>query len=593
MGHFPKPTWRSAAVALALAAWASWPARGQDAPVEAPASPPPAEEPAARAPVNVPPPATVTMLIAGRPVQPIDLNTALRLAGVQNPELNVARTRVMEAAALRMQAAAAFLPTLNPGMNYDTHTGVLQQSNGNILTVNRSAVYVGAGSNAVAAGTVNIPGVVLSGNLGAGIYAYLATRQVVQQRSAAAVGVRNQVFLRVALAYSELIRAEGHLAVARQVYDESSKIARLTASYAEAGEGRQADADRAEAELANREAELRQAEGAVLAASARLAQVINVDPSVRLHPTDAYAVPLPIVPDPIPVHELIAIALLQRPELAERRAAIRAALLALDGAKILPFSPNALIGFSSGGFGGGSNLVRPIFGGFGTRSDLDVVAYWSIQNMGLGNVALINRAKAALQTRRFEEIAVLNMVRAEVAESYALTHARFAQIATLENAVRAGLGAFQRDYERIRNRAAAERRDVLPIELLNSFRLLARSRKAYLDAIVDYNEAQFSLFVALGQPPADVLARPVPSDGIAPSNVGSPTPEGPPPPAGEPGPFAPGADNAAGAGAPAAAAANDAANPEAPRPADVSVSRAGPPPARREDPELRRVALPR
>ena len=34
---------------------------------------------------------------------------------------------------------------------------------------------------------------------------------------------------------------------------------------------------------------------------------------------------------------------------------------------------------------------------------------------------------------------------------------------------------------------------------------------AYLNAIVDYNQAQLELYVALGQPPADVLARPVPA----------------------------------------------------------------------------------
>ena len=79
-------------------------------------------------------------------VQPIDLDTALRLAGVQNPELNVARQRVLEAVAVRQLAAARFLPSINPGMNYDTHSGNLQQSNGNILSVNRSAVYVGAGA---------------------------------------------------------------------------------------------------------------------------------------------------------------------------------------------------------------------------------------------------------------------------------------------------------------------------------------------------------------------------------------------------------------------------------------------------------------
>ncbi len=65
-------------------------------------------------------------------------------------------------------------------------------------------------------------------------------------------------------------------------------------------------------------------------------------------------------------------------------------------------------------------------------------------------------------------------------------------------------------------------RDVLPIELLNSFDLLANARVEYVDAIVDYNRAQFAMYVALGQPPANTLAHPVPVEGVVPRNVPPP-----------------------------------------------------------------------
>ncbi len=42
-----------------------------------------------------PPPLTPASILAGN-AQPIDLNTALELANVQNPEFNVARTRILE-----------------------------------------------------------------------------------------------------------------------------------------------------------------------------------------------------------------------------------------------------------------------------------------------------------------------------------------------------------------------------------------------------------------------------------------------------------------------------------------------------------------
>jgi outer membrane protein TolC len=150
------------------------------------------------------------------------------------------------------------------------------------------------------------------------------------------------------------------------------------------------------------------------------------------------------------------------------------------------------------------------------RTDTDVIAYWTLQNMGVGNVALIKAAGARLGASRFQEVAVLNQVRADVATAYARTHARFAQIGTTEAAVRASQRGFREDYDLTIQQTG---RRVLPIELLNNFRLLNLARREYLDAIVDYNRAQFELYVALGQPPADALARPVPTEGLAPSGL--------------------------------------------------------------------------
>jgi outer membrane protein TolC len=247
---------------------------------------------------------------------------------------------------------------------------------------------------------------------------------------------------------------------------------------------------------------------------------------VRLHAIDGWVVPAPIVPDPIPLPELIAIAVTQRPELGERRAAIRAALLELQGAKLLPFSPTIILGYSTGTFGGGSNLVangilqpngtilrQPRFDSFGDRQDFDAVLFWTARNLAVGNLALVRRAQSHVRTSDLREVEMLDRVRAEVATAYARTHARFAQIETSERAVQASQRGFREDFVRTRNREG------LPIEVLDSLRLLDRSREAYLDAIVDYNRAQFELYVALGQPPASTLARPVPADLVPPPDL--------------------------------------------------------------------------
>jgi len=497
--------------------------------LEGPAKPASGPE-KAKSEVKIPsPPASILDPAA----KPIDLAAALKLAGVDNPEILLARQRVVEAVALHQLAAAQILPDLNVGTNFDSHTGNLQQANGNILKVNRSAMYAGMGSFAVAAGTVNIPGLMLQGNVSENIVACLTSKQLVKQREFESQAVRNDILLRVATAYVDLLFAEGHRAIAVKTREETAEVARVTAEFAAKDQGRPADADRAAANLAERDQDILDAENEVLVASARLAQVLNLDPSVRLFATDGWVVPAPLVPEPIPLHELIVIALMQRPELTAQRAAIRQALIVLHGAKVLPLAPNYFVGFSDGTFGGGSNLVaqpggisaggttfqEPRFGTFSNRQDVDVILYWTLRNLGLGNLALIKESRARLEISKLQEVVILNRVRVEVATAYARTHSRFAQIDVAERAVEVSRKGFEADLKRTRAQQG------LPIEVLDNLRLLGRARLNYLQAITDYNRAQFELYVALGQPPASCLARPIPSNLVPPPAPASPVKE--------------------------------------------------------------------
>jgi outer membrane protein TolC len=452
-------------------------------------------------------------------VTPIDLATALHLAGVQNPQILLGAQRVVEAVALRQLAAAQFLPTLNLGSSSDNHWGVLQQSNGNILSLRREVVFVGAGAHAVAAGTVNIPGVLWNLNLSDTVFNFLSSRQEVDRSAFASQAVRQDVLLEVALAYVDLVRAEGARSIAIITRNDAREVARITAAYLETGQGRKADADRAATELARRDARLYDAEGNVVRSSANLCRLLHLDPSLRLHAADNQVLPRSLVPDPIPLPELLAVALLYRPELNERRAAAARALLSLRGAKMLPFSPTVFLGFSAGGFGGGSDVAaQPVtslpfgrgqerFTTLDDREDLDVMAYWTLQNLGVGNKAQIDAARSRLSSADLETLVTLDRVRAEVAGAYARTHARFAQIRTSERAIRSGTQAFTEDLERIKGAEG------LPLEVLDSLRLLARAREEYLRTILDYNKAQFELYVALGKPPGELLMRPAEPDG--------------------------------------------------------------------------------
>jgi len=196
---------------------------------------------------------------------------------------------------------------------------------------------------------------------------------------------------------------------------------------------------------------------------------------------------------------------------------------------VLPCWPNVLMGFSVGGSGGGSWLAGDAgasrFSSLVGGADFDVAVFWTFRNLGVGNVALARAADSRAKQMRFREVETLNTVRTEVAEAKARTDARFLQISAGEKAVKASGDAFGEDLTRIKGGQG------LPLELVDSMRLLGRSRYEYLDAIVDYNRAQFQLWVALGRPPADVLARPVPAELVPPPALQT-GPRVPTPPAG-------------------------------------------------------------
>jgi outer membrane protein TolC len=446
--------------------------------------------------------------------QTIDLASALRLAGVQNLSLVVAQQRVEFAVAVQQFAAAQILPTLNLGGNYDNHTGVLQQDPGNIITVNRSAMYVGAGAQAVGSGTVQIPGLSYNLNLSEAIYGYLVTRQNTRQARFDRAAVDNTVLRDVALAYTDLLRTAGLRSLAVLARNDTGEIARLTANYARTGEGRQADADRAATEFARRDEDLLEALAAEAQASHALCELLNLDPLVRLVPLQSQVVPQPTVPTQMPLAELLAVAALNRPELLARREAIRAAMLELDGARVLPFSPTVLMGFSGGAFGGGSDIAAsqglPRFGDISGRTDLDVALYWSLRNLGLGNKALIDAARARLNTSQFQELAVLDTVRQEVVAAYVQALSWLAQVNWQAQAVHSGEMASNEDLIRVRGREGR------PIELLDSLRQVIEARRDYLNAIIGYNRSEVRLYVALGNPPADTLARPAPAELLQP-----------------------------------------------------------------------------
>jgi outer membrane protein TolC len=436
------------------------------------------------------------VLPAGSGSQTIGLDMALAMAGADNPTVALALEAVTASQAQLLQAQALLLPTVNAGASFNWHEGKLQSVHGIIRNLDRSSVYAGAGAAAVGAGTVGVPGVRVFVHLGDAFLEPAAARRHVAGRQLDAQATRNSVLLEVATTWFALAGASARLGANRQSEAEFTEIARLTTVQAEAGQGKKADADRARTELLLVQAMGQQIEGEVAVAAADLARLLSVDPSV---PLLAPPGPLPFLELNSPaesLESLIQIAIANRPEVAARGADVAVAQTRVRQEAIRPFVPILSAGYSAGGFGGGGNQVDPSFAPLRGRTDFDVSAVWTLQNFGLGNLALTRQRQAQLGEAGAERARVIDQVRAEVAEAHALVEARRHEMEVARRRMETSQRGLSADLTLAKNLG------VLPIALLDSAGQLNHARQDFVLALAGFSQAQLQLFVALGQPPS-------------------------------------------------------------------------------------------
>jgi outer membrane protein TolC len=430
-----------------------------------------------------------------RPSVPLDLATALGMTQAQNPRVAFAQAQIAQAYAQFGAARVLWLPSIRAGTNYNKHEGRLQDVEGENREISRGAAYGGLGASAVGAASPAIPGIYAMFHTTDAIYQRRITGYALDAREYQGDAVINDQLLETALAYVTLLDALQRKAIAGETLRHAEQLTHITSDFARTGAGNLADADRAAAALALFRNDVVRADEAAVVASARLAQQLSADPSLLIVPQEPSAIPIHLVPiDALPVGELVATGLSNRPELSANRAIVCEAVNRLRREEHAPWLPSLLLGASYGAFGAGTG--GQITNG-GDRFDFDAAAWWEVRNLGLGERAARENARAQIQQARMREIETLDLVAREVVEAHAQVSARRRQIEVAEEGIRAAQQSYERNVERIRNAQG------LPIEVLQSIQALDAARREYLRAITDYNAAQFRLQRALGWPISD------------------------------------------------------------------------------------------
>ncbi|OAI54231.1 hypothetical protein AYO47_00520 [Planctomyces sp. SCGC AG-212-M04] len=449
-------------------------------------------------PVRVPPapdaPDDVTPVqpnIVGRPpaAYTLNLSRVLQIADAQNPNVAQARERINEAYARVERAEVLWLPSVRAGVHYDHHEGPLQDAAGNIINVNKSTLYGGFGTNVTGAGTVGIPGLSAQFHTTDAIFQPKIAEHQATSRRFAATAVRNDTLRSTAVAYLELVRAEQTVAITEEAQVNTRHLSSLTESYARTGQGLRSDDERVRAELVQRQYDVIRQTEQIQVASARLAQLLHSDPSCLIGSNEPVVAPIEMFSEDCPDASLISNGLMRRPELAEQRYLVCEACERLNREKYAPLVPSVLLGLSYGGFGGGQGGT---IANSSDRWDADAIAFWEVRNLGFGEKAARNEASSVARQAQWKQVALLDQVAREVTEAHAQVLQRKKRIALAQDGIIAAEKSLKLNLERIENAQG------LPIEALQAVQALANARVAYLNAVVDYNIAQFELCRATG-----------------------------------------------------------------------------------------------
>ncbi len=420
--------------------------------------------------------------------EPIDLPTALHLAGAQNLDVQFAREKATEARAAHQAALMSFFPGLAPGVGYRGHSGLAQNTDGSIIDVDKHLVTYG-------------PSLVAQVDLGDAIYKRLAARQLARAAEAGAEAQRQDTIMLAALLYFDLVQSQAAERIAAAAVKVAQNYAAQLNNAVEIGVALKGDALRAQVQADKARLTQQQAAAQRRLAAARLATHLHLDAAIELAARDADLAPLTLFADKSTSLGALIAQAKARPELAQSQALAEAAAAQRDGAKYGPLIPtvsgNAGIGGLTGGIDGGSNRS-------GETADYGIALAWRIGPGGLFDRSRTDTAESRLRQAQIQQAKTGDTIVAQVIEAHTRVRSLREQTATTTAALATAQQAL----------ALAEQRNEFGIaavlDRITALQDLVNARLAHATSIAEYNKAQYLLRRAalLGAPSANGKSKP-------------------------------------------------------------------------------------
>jgi outer membrane protein TolC len=413
---------------------------------------------------------------------PIDLATALRLAGAQNLDVQLARNAVDEAHANYASAVERFLPSLVPSASYLSHTGRDQRVEGVLLDVSKHSDTTGAYL------TAQIP-------VGDAIFTALQTHQLVAASDAGATAQERDSGLAAAQQYFDLVKAQALVGVVGDALSISQSYELQLNEAVRIGIAFKGDALRVQTQTQRLQLDLTRARQQQRLSTTQLVQTLHLEPLIELVPAEREPAPLALAELSTSPKELIRTALENRPELARSTALIGAAEQSRRGAIYGPLIPTIGGQAFAGEFnGGGDARFNGITADGGPRQDYAVGLSWKIGPGGLFDWGRIRASGARLTAAQLSDEKLRDQIRREVVDAYTQVQSLFEQL----RVARLNLSSAEETLHLTRHRKELGVGVVL--EDIQAQQELLKARTDYVAIVTQLNQQQYGLLRTVGAP---------------------------------------------------------------------------------------------
>ena len=409
--------------------------------------------------------------------QPIDLPTALRLAGANNIDLALTREALTQAEALNDAATLGFLPAVSGGVGYYKHNGAIQDVGGNVIDANKQ-LHTGAA------------GLTSQVNLGDAIFNKLSASRLQTAAEFSVDAGRNITLFSAAAGYLDLVNALVAVKIAEDAVRISSDYEEQVNRAVSIGLANKSDALRVGVQTQSYQIALRQAREAVISASAKLANILHVNPTTQFAPADQIVPQITLIPLELKMDALASEALDRRPELKASAASVAAADLqktqSIYGPLIPSVGAQALYGNISGGHVGAPSNS-------GGTQDYAVMFNWRVGPGGLLDFSRIDYAESKLEQSRLNDAKLRDVIGRQVVQSYEGVHSAFDQLQLARKNVELAEESLQLSQGRKEFGVASV------LEVIQAQKDLVQARTSYAAALTAYAEGQYALAEAVGR----------------------------------------------------------------------------------------------